>query len=286
MVVFCSTLFKKSTRGISVLALTLMGLQIPWAPAEAAEAPEVNPYVYSTSENIVLKGIIAPTALIRGKRYMQLTQQEVAIPADTKFEVLDRVHDQSGLRLVNLAIETGETRDAKLTLWVLESELARTLSSEKQLAKNLDEIDATGAKFYYMGEYQVAGPTKLILPVRGARRTSPPGMRIHPILRYRKFHAGWDLAAPTGTPVWAVADGIVTSAGWGGGYGNLIIIQHGRLETRYAHLSRILVRTGQTVKTAQMIGRVGSTGLSTGPHLHFEKRSGGRVLTGPITSPY
>jgi len=277
-----STFFRNIIRGFSILAMALMSLQIPWT---AAKATESKPYVYSTSENIVLKGILAPTALIRGKRYMQLTQQEVAVPSGTNFEVLDRVHDQSGLRLVNLAIETGETRDAKMTLWVLESELAQALSSGKQLAMNLDQIDTAGAKFYYMGEYQVAGPTKLILPVRGARRTSPPGMRIHPILGYRKFHAGWDLAAPTGTPVWAVADGIVTSAGWGGGYGNLIIIQHGRLETRYAHLSRILVRSGQTVKTAQMIGRVGSTGLSTGPHLHFEKRSGGRVLTGPITSP-
>ncbi len=271
-------------QGLLILGSIVFGVQGALATSELETK---TPYIYSTSEDVVIKGILAPSKNARGQRFLQLVSQEVAVPSGTVFEVLDRVHDDSGERIVKIAFDTGAGANEKMNLWVLESELAKALSSERKVAQNLDEIDSATSKFYYMGEYQVAGPTKLILPVRGARRTSPPGMRIHPILRYRKFHAGWDLAAPTGTPVYAAASGIVTSAGWGGGYGNLIIIQHGKLQTRYAHLSRILVRANQSVAQGQTIGRVGSTGLSTGPHLHYEKRGpGGRVLTGPITSPY
>ncbi|MEU0715728.1 M23 family metallopeptidase [Streptomyces lavendulocolor] len=87
-------------------------------------------------------------------------------------------------------------------------------------------------------------------------------------------HSGQDLVAPTGTAVKAANRGTVVEAGWGGSYGNNIVIKHGdRTYTQYGHLSKIGVRVGQTVKTGQEIGKVGSTGNSTGPHLHFETRT-------------
>lgn len=108
-------------------------------------------------------------------------------------------------------------------------------------------------------------------PVEGARMSSGFGMRFHPILGYSRMHQGLDFAAPTGTPVLASAGGTVIMAGWGGGYGNVVQIRHSNgLVTRYAHLSRIGVKQGQTVAQGARIGAVGSTGLSTGPHLHYE----------------
>ena len=94
------------------------------------------------------------------------------------------------------------------------------------------------------------------------------------------MHAGIDLAGPFGTPIYATADGTIRRAGWNsGGYGNLIEVDHGRgIETRYGHLSAILVQPGQQVKRGQLIGRMGSTGRSTGSHLHYEVRIDGRAV--------
>jgi murein DD-endopeptidase MepM/ murein hydrolase activator NlpD len=115
----------------------------------------------------------------------------------------------------------------------------------------------------------------LYKPARG-RVTSGFGYRYHPVLRYRRLHAGIDIAAATGSPVYAAASGEVFFASWRGGYGRCIILLHGgEMSTLYAHLSRISVAPGQTVRRGQVIGAVGSTGLSTGPHLHFEVRRNG-----------
>jgi murein DD-endopeptidase MepM/ murein hydrolase activator NlpD len=103
--------------------------------------------------------------------------------------------------------------------------------------------------------------------------TSPFGWRTHPITGSRRFHAGIDIGAPMGAPVVAVASGTIVSAGWNGGYGKAITIQHnGVQQTLYGHLSEIFVQPGQTIERGTVIGRVGSTGNSTGPHLHFENR--------------
>lgn len=123
-----------------------------------------------------------------------------------------------------------------------------------------------------------------ILPVRGARTSSNYGMRTHPVLGRRRMHSGIDLAAPTGTPVYATADGLVSRANRFSSYGLYISIDHGaELETRYAHLSRLAVAAGDRVRKGQVIGYVGSTGRSTGPHLHYEVRVDG-VAVNP--NPY
>lgn len=121
-----------------------------------------------------------------------------------------------------------------------------------------------------------AGAVRLMRPTRGGI-TSRFGWRTHPISGDRRLHTGTDFGAARGTPIVAAADGIVVSAGPRGGYGNTVDIAHGKgVVTRYAHQSLVLVRPGQRVRQGQVIGRVGSTGNSTGPHLHFEVRVDGR----------
>ncbi len=118
----------------------------------------------------------------------------------------------------------------------------------------------------------------LIAPVPGAT-SSGYGMRRHPILGYRRMHSGLDYRAGYGTPIRAVTDGTVIGAGRMGGCGIAVRLSHGGgLQTRYCHMSRMAVSSGQSVRRGQVIGYVGSTGLSTGPHLHFEMYRGGRAV--------
>ncbi len=115
-------------------------------------------------------------------------------------------------------------------------------------------------------------------PVLGAL-TSPYGWRRHPIQGGGQLHTGIDIASRTGTPVRAARDGAVLYAGWWGGYGKVVILDHGGgISTLYGHLSATLVVPGQRVRRGQVIGRVGSTGYSTGPHLHFEVRVAGKPV--------
>lgn len=118
---------------------------------------------------------------------------------------------------------------------------------------------------------------ELIYPLMNpARTTSRFGWRTHPLTGTRRFHSGIDIGAPSGTPVVATATGTVVSAGWNGGYGKAIVIQHNdTLQTLYGHLSEIAVQPGQQITQGTVIGLVGSTGNSTGPHLHFETRTPG-----------
>jgi murein DD-endopeptidase MepM/ murein hydrolase activator NlpD len=105
------------------------------------------------------------------------------------------------------------------------------------------------------------------------------GLRMHPILGYARMHRGIDFRAAYGTPILAVSDGNVASAGWAGGYGRQVRLSHaGGLGTSYSHMSRIAVAPGTRVRQGQVIGYVGSTGLSTGPHLHFETYRGGAAV--------
>lgn len=116
-------------------------------------------------------------------------------------------------------------------------------------------------------------PSVIPINIKDFTMSSGYGVRRDPIYGSSKFHAGLDFAAKTGTPVFATADGVVSEAERKGGYGNCIDISHGyNYLTRYAHLSEILVSPGQNVKRGEMIGKVGSTGKSTGSHLHYEVR--------------
>ena len=123
--------------------------------------------------------------------------------------------------------------------------------------------------------------TLMKTPINGARLSSPFGKRKHPILGFTKMHAGTDFAAPTGTPIMASGDGVVTRAQWCGGGGNCVKIKHNSVyQTVYAHMSKFGrgIKKGVRVKQGQIIGYVGSTGLSTGPHLHYEVIENGRKI--------
>ncbi len=116
-------------------------------------------------------------------------------------------------------------------------------------------------------------------PVSGARLTSGFGMRFHPLLGYTRMHRGVDYGAVYGSPIYAVTDGLISFAGGAGGYGRQVRIGHsGGLVTSYSHMSRIIVSPGTRVQRGQVIGYVGSTGISTGPHLHFEVYRNGQVI--------
>jgi murein DD-endopeptidase MepM/ murein hydrolase activator NlpD len=117
------------------------------------------------------------------------------------------------------------------------------------------------------------------MPLAAYGLTSGFGMRQHPLLGVVREHTGVDLAAPIGSPIYATSDGIVSMADWRGGYGLFVSLDHGGgVQTRYGHMSQLNVVAGQQVHKGDVIGRVGSTGLSTGPHLHYEVRLNGQAV--------
>jgi murein DD-endopeptidase MepM/ murein hydrolase activator NlpD len=121
--------------------------------------------------------------------------------------------------------------------------------------------------------------TPSIMPTQGWLSSAFSSMRAHPILHIARPHEGIDVTAPMGSPIEAPAGGIVTDAGWESGYGNTVTISHGfGIETKFAHASKLLVRTGQRVSRGQRIALVGNSGLATGPHLHYEVHVKGRPV--------
>ena len=139
----------------------------------------------------------------------------------------------------------------------------------------------SGITDYFTADGRSVRKSLLRTPIDGARISSGYGMRRHPILGYSKMHRGVDFAAPTGTPIYAAGHGTVEKAARFGGYGKYVRIRHnGSYKTAYAHLSRYGrgIKAGARVKQGQVIGYVGSTGRSTGPHLHYEVISNGKQV--------
>lgn len=127
--------------------------------------------------------------------------------------------------------------------------------------------------------YTPLAPPSFVYPLMAPRLSSAYGERIHPIRRFSHNHQGIDLAAPPGSPIRAIAGGTVVFADPYQGYGNLVVVRHNlRMTSHYAHCQRIAVNPGQQVQAGQIIAYVGSTGTSTGPHLHFEVRVNGKPV--------
>lgn len=151
-----------------------------------------------------------------------------------------------------------------------------------QLNAEEDQIERTIAAFMRKPE-NTAGLSRpsgrLMMPISGGRLGSKFGMRMHPILKYVRMHKGVDIGARTGTPILAAADGVVITSTTMRGYGNVIVLAHGGgVSTLYAHCSALLKGTGARVKRGEKIALVGSTGLSTSPHLHFEVHVNGKAV--------
>jgi murein DD-endopeptidase MepM/ murein hydrolase activator NlpD len=171
--------------------------------------------------------------------------------------------------------------------------LSRAMSSSLQLVRwtangRSEWIDAANA------ERPAPSVGGLMMPANGPV-TSYFGYRYHPILHFSRFHAGVDIGAGWGSPIVAAADGQVVGAGWSGGYGREVQIAHGSgIVSLYGHMSEIVAQPGSFVHAGQLIGYVGSSGLSTGPHLHFEVRQGGtpvnplgvRLVSAPVVDTH
>ena len=166
--------------------------------------------------------------------------------------------------------ETGEVKVGDLVYAGIDRDGKSAIQMLKwAMGDNTQWFEASG-----VGESKGA----LSRPVNGAV-TSGFGSRRHPILGYRRMHSGLDFKASYGTPIYAVSDGVVALAGRKGGYGNFVQLNHGGgLGSGYGHMSRIAVSAGSRVRRGQIIGYVGSTGLSTGPHLHYELYRGGHAV--------
>ena len=136
-----------------------------------------------------------------------------------------------------------------------------------------------GQTNFYDEDGKSSKKTLMKTPLNGARLSSGFGNRKHPILGFTKMHKGVDFAAPVGTPILAAGDGIIEYSGWKGAYGKYIRIRHnGNFKTAYAHLSKIYKKRGTRIKQGDVIGTLGNTGRSTGPHLHYEILMGGRQV--------
>lgn len=152
------------------------------------------------------------------------------------------------------------------------------------IKKRLDSLERgeLPASSHYDDKNTYQGTTAsfpYVYPVMGPRKSSGYGLRVHPIRGFSTNHKGIDLAAPVGASIRAMSKGLVIFADPYAGYGNLVVIDHGKgVTTHYAHCDKLTVHTGQTVETGQMIAEVGSTGMSTGPHLHLEVRIKGQPL--------
>jgi murein DD-endopeptidase MepM/ murein hydrolase activator NlpD len=249
-------------------------LKVPPAPAPtastvrtpegsaAAHPPAVQRFTGRVGPDlsVALKAAGVPES--QGREYVALLARAIplanGLSVDDRFDLVVERRDDNSLgqmlyagmdRIARADVELLKWTDGKSVIWV--------------------NADGVGG-----GEASQA----MRMPVSG-RVSSPFGERFHPILGYARMHDGVDLAAAAGTPIVAAADGRITSAGWHGGYGRAVSIAHANgVQTTYGHMSRIAANPGEQVHRGQVIGYVGSSGLSTGPHLHFEVTRNGRPV--------
>lgn len=207
-----------------------------------------------------------------------IVQQREQVEAD-KAGLEEARREQEALRAQ--AAKDAETQ--AFFLYVVQSKRAEyeaRVQALEQVSSGVTEL--IRSRQALLGEPVALG--SMAHPLPGIPFGSPFGNRVHPIYGTERLHAGVDMGAPTGTPILSAADGVVIAVGVMGGYGNAVVVDHGGgYATLYAHMSEFAVAVGQTVTKEQPIGRVGSTGASTGPHLHFEVRVDG-VPVNPV--PY
>lgn len=269
----------------------LTGLAFRSAPGASVTANRVGPGGFTAREVLMpvtfeIARIAAPvqTSLYASALALGATDREVAALADAFAYDVDfqrdvRTGDQFELVFERFYDDEGNTvRTGELLFVSLESRRgARAFYSflaPGDARPDWYDVDGKSARRFLMRT-----------PINGARLSSGYGMRRHPILGYSRMHRGIDFAAPTGTPILAAGDGVIVRAGPFSSYGNYVRIRHGDgYETSYAHMSRFAsgMRAGVRVRQGQVIGYVGTTGRSTGPHLHYEVMRRGQQVN-PMT---
>lgn len=223
----------------------------------------------------------------------EMTNHDMAI-----IDEMTRLKTEVEEAKAEIELRRAEQEDARALATAKQNELEIKLSAKQQLAKDLEEdiekykkvyeearrqeealksslnYSSSGSEYIGTGEFCWPAPSY-------TRISSPYGWRNHPIYKTQKFHSGVDLAAPGGSNILAADSGKVISAGWNGGYGNCVVVDHGGgVSTLYAHASRLCVSKGDIVTRGQVIAKVGTTGNSTGNHLHFEV-----LINGKTTNP-
>lgn len=209
--------------------------------------------------------------VLRWKAQVDAKAREVET---VKQELAARQAEEAAIAVRRRAV-LAEARERRAEL---EDELDELAEDSGRIAARLRALDATPLG---RARRMIAFTGNFIRPVSGSI-TSGFGMRYHPILHRSRLHAGVDFGVGSGSPIYAVADGVVVFSGQMRGYGNVVVLDHGGgISTLYAHCSALLVGDGASVKQGENIARVGSTGMSTGPHLHFEVRKNG-VPVNPV----
>lgn len=235
---------------------------VTWLVARSQASPEVS---RQARENVFLRQNLAVLAASVGDLQAQMVRLDA---------LGERVSGLAGIAPQDFDFRHRPARggpaapaqSTELTLPELRAELARLGEQAEHRVDYFDVIE-TALMDRQMRERRIPR----VLPVATGYDGSSFGARIDPFTGRRSQHDGVDFVAPTGTPILAAAGGVVVAAEWHNEYGNMIDIDHGNgLKTRYAHASKSLVRAGDIVRPGQMIARVGSTGSSTGAHLHFE----------------
>jgi murein DD-endopeptidase MepM/ murein hydrolase activator NlpD len=221
-------------------------------------------YTTLRDETVALRGSVA------GAKDQALAQRNVVVGHKAALESARQ--EQNTVRQEVVAQE----REQASVLTEVRSRKAEFQSQIAALRRESDSISGLLRGLQSGQTPQPSGKGVLAVPTPGARVTSTFGPRVHPIFHDVRYHDGVDFGSGYGTPIRAAADGVVVHAGPRGGYGTTLIVDHGRaLATLYAHQSSLAVGNGQRVTRNQVIGYVGSTGFSTGPHLHFEVRVSG-----------
>ena len=243
------------------------------------DAPRVAAYVQAVAER---QGAV----VIEQKQLRHATQQFESMATAARSDVATR---QQEVLTRKAALEAARAQQAAARAEVAaeaatEQQLLRAVQAKKseylrqinQLQAESNEIAAALRRRQSGGSVTPSGRGVVAWPLASPVVTSGFGYRVHPIYGDRRLHAGVDFRAATGTPVYSGAGGVVVFSGWKSGYGNTVVIDHGgRLATLYAHNSALAVASGATVTRGQRISSAGSTGNSTGPHLHFEVRVNG-----------
>ncbi|NLT95075.1 MAG: peptidoglycan DD-metalloendopeptidase family protein [Clostridia bacterium] len=218
------------------------------------------------------------------KRIAENDTQLLAVLESEREALENKKKDLENQKANLLALKSSkETKNQQLQIASSrQKNLAKELEQQKEAYEKMledfkEQSEIIAATIRRMQSTGGQSPSWVQWPTPGQYRvTSPYGSRIHPITKKQSFHTGVDIAAPYGSNIVAAANGKVLFAGWQGAYGNTIIIDHGGgFATMYAHQSQFLVKAGDTVKMNQPIGKIGTSGWSTGPHLHFEVRING-----------